>query len=101
MKIKQFDIDDDSLSANDNSDAPSPERRRVPRHVMQERADFQLALAGYDPAKIPLKLHSAAARVVWCFRSGLFNPNAVALACELSRKKVVRTIAAMRQARAA
>ena len=93
-----FDLDDLFQPANDNA-APDPRKRRVPRHVARGRTNLLLALAGYDPEKIPHRLHSSALRVLWCFDQGLFNPVAVRLASDIPAKKLARTLAALAAAK--
>jgi hypothetical protein len=70
----------------------------VPHHVDRGSTDVLLALAGFDPVKIPRRFHAAALRIAWCFRSGLYHPVLIGKAASLSRKTVARTFAAMRGA---
>jgi hypothetical protein len=99
MKNPQFDIDDLFAPENDNHHRPDPLRdRRVPHYVTEGQPEVLLALAGFDPAKIPPRLRVGALRVAWCNRHGLHSMRAVAIACSLSRKKLAHTVTAMRTA---
>jgi len=92
-----LDAEDLFAPANDNRRS-LPSERRVPRYVTEGQTDVLLALAGFDPDKVPRKLHAGALRVAWCHRHGLFGFEAVATAAGLSTKKLHRTLAAMRGA---
>jgi hypothetical protein len=81
-----------------NNHRPSPRERRVPRYVTEGQTDLLLALAGFDPDKVPRKLHAGALRVAWCHGNGLFGFEAIASATGLATKKLHRTLAAMRGA---
>ncbi len=91
------DADDLFAPVNDNHRA-HPSHRRVPRYVTEGQTDLLLAVAGFDPDKVPRKLHAGALRVAWCHKHGLFGFEAVASATGLSTKKLHRTLAAMRGA---
>ena len=91
-----FDRCDRFFPANDQR--RDPRKRRVPRHVDRGSTDVLLALAGFDPMKIPRRLHAATLRIAWCFRSGLYHPRRIGKAANLSPKTVARTLTAMRAA---
>ena len=98
--MQNYDLseDFDFEPANDNH-APDPTLRRVPRFVTEGQSDLLLATAGFDPDRIPRRLHTAALRVDWCQRHGLFAEAAIARASSLHRKQLTKTLAAMRDAR--
>lgn len=96
MGNPQFDTDDFFAPENDNHRRSG--ERRVPRYATDGRPDVLLALAGFDPSKIPPRLRIAALRVAWCNRNGLHTMRAVGIACGLSRKKLAHTLTAMRAA---
>lgn len=97
--MQNYDLSEefDFEPANDNH-RPDPTQRRVPRFVTEGQTDVLLAAAGFDPNKIPRRLHVGALRVAWCMEQGLFNDGAVGRAAGLHGKKLARTIAAMRAA---
>jgi hypothetical protein len=105
MEYPEFDLDTDTdldaddlfAPANDNRH-PSSRERRVPRYVTDGRPDMLLALAGFDPEKIPPRLRIGALRVAWCNSHGLHTLRAVGSACGLTRKKLAHTLTAMHAA---
>jgi len=94
--IEQTDFDHDDRWFPSNDTRRDPRKRKVPHHVDRGSTDVLLALAGFDPAKIPRKLHAAALRIAWCFGSGLYHPVLIGKAAGLSRKTVARALMAMR-----
>ena len=93
------DFDDDLFHPANDNEAPDPLGRRVPRHVGRGNTELLLALAGFDPSKVPLRLHAAALRVAWCLEQGLYDPAAIARACSIARRKVAKAVAALDAAR--
>jgi hypothetical protein len=58
--------------------------------------DFLLALAGYDPERIPEKLRMAAASMADMWRGGIFDIDVIADACGLTYDEACDAQDAMR-----
>jgi hypothetical protein len=72
------------LPANDNDRTP----KRCPPRDANPPIEVLLALAGYDPARIPVERHADALAVAWCFDDGLFDDRSIARALDTKRKHV-------------
>ena len=85
------------LPANDNGD---PNRFRVSLATPKpEDIDRLLALAGYDPERIPVGDRLAALHITWCVEKGVFEAQEIARFAGRSRAYVRYVKQGLRRAR--
>jgi hypothetical protein len=103
------DVDDDTprtefeemvllIPGNDNA-GPKPKTGRLkPCPYTHERVSTLLALAGYDPERIPLEARLGALQVAWCFEKSLFDEREIARCVSRSLGQVRRMTDLLRHA---
>ena len=81
-------FEDVLLPANDNAGPKRKPARLGPSPYTTERVALLLALAGYDPERIPVEKRLPALHVAWCFAKSIFDEADVARAARRSRSCV-------------
>jgi hypothetical protein len=78
--------------ANDNGGDKTPRPTSLGELYAPKRVDLMLALAGYDPEKIPEADRQDALHTAWCFEKGIFDARSISEATDIGRGKVRKLV---------